>query len=49
MNWANILEEHGARMLEQSVRKSVEKNRKKKGCGCIVIIVVGFLSVLCSL
>ncbi len=46
----NILADEAIKKpLENAMRKGIENRRKKKGCGCIVIIVIGFLSVLCML
>lgn len=46
----NVLVDEGmVKPLEKAMRKGIEERRKKKGCGCIVIIVIGFLSVLCML
>ena len=46
----NILADEGIKKpLENAMRKGMEERKKKKGCGCVVIIVIGFLSALCLL
>lgn len=44
-----FLDEGINKPMQKAMLKATEKKSNKKGCGCVVIIVIGFLFVLCSL